>query len=190
MPQRARRGAAARENTRRFVSWIQGEVLPRPFRRSRRRRVGTPSPSPPCPPRGLLLREPVRGGVLAHVLRDLHRAEVRAAHRAEVGELGPLGRQGLVVELAGGLGIEREVELVLPAELEARLRQRVVPGPRSRMALGEVGGVGRDLVGDDAVLDVLLVRAGRGAPWGSRSRASRCPNQPIIAAPIAEVMWS
>ena len=35
--------------------------------------------------------------------------------------LGALGGQGLVVELARRLGIEREVELVLPAELEARL---------------------------------------------------------------------
>src|SRR5262245_35902941 len=33
------------------------------------------------------------------VLRDLHRAEVRTAHRAEVGELGALGRQRFVVKL-------------------------------------------------------------------------------------------
>src|SRR5512135_1629621 len=64
--------------------------------------------------------------VVAHVLRDLHRAEVGAAHRAEVGELGAVLRQGLVVELAGLVGIESEVELVFPAELEARLGQRVV----------------------------------------------------------------
>src|SRR5712691_3291586 len=74
-----------------------------------------------------LLGDTVGGGVVAHVLRDLHRAEVRPAHRAEVGELGALGRQGLVVELARRLRIEREVELVLPAKLEARLTERVVP---------------------------------------------------------------
>src|SRR4051794_32781030 len=52
-------------------------------------------------------------GVVAHVLRDLHRAEVRPAHGAEVRGLGPLGRQRGVVELLRGLGIEGEVELVL-----------------------------------------------------------------------------
>src|SRR6266498_4423037 len=60
-----------------------------------------------------------RGRVVADVLRDLHRAEVGAAHRAEVGKLRAFGGEGLVVELAGGLRVKREVELVLPAELEA-----------------------------------------------------------------------
>src|SRR5665213_2105499 len=65
-------------------------------------------------------------GVLAHVLRDLHRAEMRAAHRAEMREFRAVGRQRLVVELLRGVGIEAEVELILPAELEARLREHVV----------------------------------------------------------------
>jgi hypothetical protein len=64
---------------------------------------------------------PSMTGVVAHVLGDLHRAEVRAAHRAEVGDLGRVLRQGLVVELARPLRIQPEVELVLPAELEAGL---------------------------------------------------------------------
>src|ERR1017187_2540993 len=38
-----------------------------------------------------------RGGILAHVLRDAHRTEMRSAHRAEVRHLGPLRRQRLVV---------------------------------------------------------------------------------------------
>jgi hypothetical protein len=42
------------------------------------------------------------------------------AHRAEVGGLRALRGQGLVVILLGGVGIERQVELVAPAELEAR----------------------------------------------------------------------
>src|SRR5438093_1649605 len=104
-----------------------------------------------------LLADTTLRRVLADLLRDLHRAELRPAHRAEVGELGALGRQRLVVELARGLWIEREVELVLPAKLEARLAERVVPLARARMALGEVGGVSSDLVGDDTVLDVLAV---------------------------------
>ena len=62
-----------------------------------------------------------RLGVLAHVLGDLHRAELRPAHRAEVGVLVP--SSGRVSSWIGarGLGIERQVELVFPAELEARL---------------------------------------------------------------------
>jgi len=35
-------------------------------------------------------------------------------------------RQRLVVIFARGLGIEREVEMVVPAEVEARPRERVV----------------------------------------------------------------
>ncbi len=72
--------------------------------------------------------------------------------------------QRLVVVVARGVGVEREVELVDPAELEAGAGERVVAQLRRRVALGEVGGVGGDLVGDDAVLDVVRGRAGRDAP--------------------------
>src|SRR5258708_3153600 len=65
--------------------------------------------------------------------------------------------QRLVVVLARGVGVEREVELVDPPELEARARERIVADLRRRMALGEIGGVRRDLVGDDAFLDVVAV---------------------------------
>ena len=50
-------------------------------------------------------------------------------------------RQGLVVEGARCFGVERQVELVFPAKLEPRPRQRIVTEFRRRMALGEVGGV-------------------------------------------------
>src|ERR1043165_1031473 len=60
-----------------------------------------------------LLRLLVHG--VAHLLRDLHRAEVRPAHGAEVRRLRSLGRQRSVVELLRGLRIEGEVELILPA---------------------------------------------------------------------------
>ena len=43
-------------------------------------------------------------------------------------------RQGLVVEFLGLLGIQAEMELVLPAEFEARLAQRVVADLRAGMA--------------------------------------------------------
>ena len=57
-------------------------------------------------------------GVFANVLRDLHRAEMRAAHRAEVGEFCTFGGQGLVVKLLCLFRIEPEVELVFPTEFE------------------------------------------------------------------------
>ena len=61
-------------------------------------------------------------GELAHFLADLHRAEFRAAHAAEMRRLGALGRERLVVILFGRVGVERQVELVAPAEFEARFR--------------------------------------------------------------------
>ena len=64
-------------------------------------------------------------------------------------------REGLVVELLRALGIERQVELVLPAELEARLAHHVVPELRAGVPLGQVGGVGGDLVRHHALAHVL-----------------------------------
>jgi hypothetical protein len=66
-------------------------------------------------------------------------------------------RQRLVVEGCGGFRIEGEVELVLPAEFEAGARQRVVAQLGGRVTLGEIGGMGGDLVGDDADLDVVTI---------------------------------
>src|SRR4029077_2894309 len=63
------------------------------------------------------------GGV-ADLLADLHRAEFRSAHRAEMRNLGAIGRERLVVEGLRGFRIERERELVAPAEFEARLAHR------------------------------------------------------------------
>ena len=50
-------------------------------------------------------------------------------------------RQRLVVEFARLVGIEAEVELVLPAEFEARLGKRVVTQLRARMPFREIGGM-------------------------------------------------
>ena len=71
--------------------------------------------------RRILLRREV-----SHFLRDLHRAEFWAAHRAEVGGLGAFCGERLVVVLLGGVGVEGEVELVSPAELEAGAAEGVV----------------------------------------------------------------
>ena len=50
------------------------------------------------------------------------------------------------------VGVEAEVELVVPAELGARFRQRVVADLCARAGFGEIGGVGGELGGDDAFL--------------------------------------
>jgi len=62
-------------------------------------------------------------------------------HMLQNGPSWPFLRQGLVVKLAGGLRIERQVELVLPAKFKPGLAQRVVAVLRPGMALGQVGGV-------------------------------------------------
>src|SRR5690606_10163195 len=87
-------------------------------------------------------RLPEPGGLLRHpglrrvpdVLRSPHRTKAWSTHRAEVRHLRALCRQRLVVVLPRGHRIERESELVHPPELEARLRQRIIPLPRTRVA--------------------------------------------------------
>ena len=43
-----------------------------------------------------------------------------------MGDLVGFFRQGLVVEIAGGFGVQSEVELVLPAEVEPGAGDRIV----------------------------------------------------------------
>src|SRR5690606_22083653 len=57
--------------------------------------------------------------MVAHLLADLHRTELRTAHRAEMGQFVRLLRHRLVVHGLRLLRIQAQVELVLPAELEA-----------------------------------------------------------------------
>src|SRR5437762_14130168 len=59
--------------------------------------------------------------IVPHFLGDLHRTEVRAAHRAEVSELCSFLWQRLIVVLLGKFGIERKIKLVFPSKLEAGL---------------------------------------------------------------------
>src|SRR5439155_27284252 len=96
--------------------------------------------------------------VLTNILSDSHGTKMRSAHGTEVRGLGAFGWKSFIVELARGLGIEREIELIFPAKFEARFANRVVAVLRAGMALGEISGVRGDLVGDDAVFDILLVR--------------------------------
>src|SRR2546426_4001282 len=102
----------------------------------------------------LLFRRAVRG---ANLFCNLHRTELRPAHGAEVGGLGGFMRQCFVVIFARTLRIEAQIKLVLPAKLEARLRERIVPKLRPRPSLRQVHGVRSDFVADDACTDVLFI---------------------------------
>ena len=73
-------------------------------------------------------------------------------------QLGALGRQRLVVVGDRRVGVERQVELVAPAEVEAGARQGVIVGARAGQPLRQVSSVRRDLVGNDAGLDVVAIR--------------------------------
>src|SRR5712671_2095841 len=66
-------------------------------------------------------------------------------------------RQCRVVIFAGTLRIEAQIELVLPAKLEARLRECVVPKLSTRPALSQVRGMRGDLVADNAFTNIVLI---------------------------------
>ncbi len=59
--------------------------------------------------------------------------------------------------LLGRVGIEAEVELVAPAEFEARLAQRIIAHLGGGVALGEVSRVSGQLVGDHAHLHIVAI---------------------------------
>jgi len=61
---------------------------------------------------------------------------VRTAHGTEVRGLRSLLRQGFVVKLARGFGIEREIELILPPEFEPGFGDGVVAVLGAGMAFG------------------------------------------------------
>ena len=69
---------------------------------------------------GLFVNSETRG-VISHILRDFHRAELWAAHAAEVRELGSILRERFVMEVFSGSRIQTEIELVVPAEFEPGL---------------------------------------------------------------------
>src|SRR5690348_5759717 len=83
--------------------------------------------------------------------RDVHRAEFRPAHRAELGALEILGRQGLVVQLLRALRVEGKPELFLPVERVPGPRKGVVPVPGALPPPGDVRRMRGDLVRDHAL---------------------------------------
>mmetsp|Transcript_10926 Transcript_10926/g.27584 ORF Transcript_10926/g.27584 Transcript_10926/m.27584 type:complete len:604 (-) Transcript_10926:142-1953(-) len=106
------------------------------------------------------------GRILPDLLRDLHAAEFGAAHAAEVGDLGRLLGQRLVVEGPRRHRVQRQVELVVPPEVEARMGQLVVPHLSHGVLLRQVCSVGRNLVRDDPLLDVVAVGQAEVFLWG------------------------
>src|SRR5258707_14267025 len=60
-------------------------------------------------------------------LRDVHGAELRAAHGAELGFFVEIVGKIFVVHGFGGGGIERELELLVPVEEKPCVGKRIVP---------------------------------------------------------------
>ena len=96
--------------------------------------------------------------VLVHLRRVIHRAEFRSAHGAEGSFLVEVVGKSFVVHRARGLGIERERELLLPIELVAGIAESVVAVTGAGTSAGNVSSVRGNLVSNDAVLYVFLIR--------------------------------
>src|ERR1039457_2941559 len=89
--------------------------------------------------------------------RIVHGAELGAAHGAEGGFFVVVVGEGFVVHGAGGFGVEGEGELLFPVEFVAGIAEGVVAVAGAGASAGDVGGVGGNFVGDDAVFHVFLV---------------------------------
>ncbi len=90
----------------------------------------------------------------------------------------------------GGLGVERERELLLPVERVPGSAQRVVTVAGTRAVACKVGGVCRDLIGDYPLPHVFHFRQPEVLLGSDVASSMLAPCQPARAAPIAEVMWS
>src|SRR5690242_10048521 len=70
---------------------------------------------------GIILADTLAGSEVAYILSYFHRAKMGAAHRAEMSELCPFLWQGFIMKLLRFIRIEAQIELILPAKLEAGL---------------------------------------------------------------------
>ena len=96
-------------------------------------------------------------GVFLQVTRQSHGTEIRSAHRT-VFSVDVMSRTEISL---CPFRIERQVELVFPAELVAGFAQCIVANLCSRMAFGEIGGMGGNLVCDDAYTHIFFIRQGK-----------------------------
>jgi len=97
-----------------------------------------------CSSRGLLR------GVLADFLGDLHRAEMRTAHGAEMRRLRTFLRRVSSWKERAISGSSARLNWSSHRNSKRALLSALSRLLRGRMILGEVGGVGGNLVGDDA----------------------------------------
>ena len=91
----------------------------------------------------------------------MHWAVLGAAHRAELCLLVDISRKSFVVILAGPLRIKREIKLLVPVEGVAGPAEFVVTVAGTGAVTGDVGGVGSDLVGDQALAHIFGIRRPR-----------------------------
>lgn len=67
-------------------------------------------------------------------------------------------RQSDIMISSGSVGVQREIELVFPAELEASLGESIITELRARVPLGKVCRMGRKFVCNHAFTHILTVR--------------------------------
>ena len=76
-----------------------------------------------------------------------------AAHGAVVS----VGEFLFIVHAAGCFGVEGKLEVVFPIQVGASGADLVVPVAGAGQVAGDVGGMGGDLVGDDALTYIIVV---------------------------------
>lgn len=69
-----------------------------------------------------------------------------------------LGRRNLIIEPLCLFRVECQRELRGPVQLMTRVRHCVIAVTRTGQTECDIGGVGRDLAGDDALADVIFIR--------------------------------
>src|SRR5260370_13519652 len=94
----------------------------------------------------------------AYLMRNAHGAEFRSAHGAEMSDFVPFLWHRLVMKGAGLVGVQLEIKLVLPPEIEARPRDRIVAIAGTRVTFCQIGGMRGDLVSDHPGLDIITIR--------------------------------
>ena len=95
---------------------------------------------------------------LVHLARPVHAAELRPAHGAERRFLVVVVRQRLIMHPPRRIRIERQRKLLVPVKRIPRMRDRIIPIPRARPMPRHIRRMSSNLVRDNPVLHVLLVR--------------------------------
>src|ERR1700687_955543 len=88
-------------------------------------------------------------------LSDIHGTEFRSAHGAELSFFVKIIGKRFVMHGFGGFGIERKLKLFIPIEEEAGITESVIAITRTGTMASNVGSMGGNFVGDNALLHVL-----------------------------------